>query len=238
MKSISFRGHDLSPYCTAETTLLPLAVAEPKTRTVPGRPGALLVGGAMPPVEIKVKLMLRADRRMDAAELAGARHTLAAWLGGTMGCELVLPEEPGLSYRDCVVTKVKAWDALFEDGCCEVTFTAHDPVAYGELRRVTELSFEVGGTYRTWPVVTVKTQASKTFMVSLDEEDFLTFLDPTVNDDTVVFDCGHDRCLVNGEVSDARVSLSSRFFALEPGHHTLSLRACALVSCEFYERWL
>lgn len=238
MKSITFRGHDFSPYCTAETTLRPLPVVEPKTRNVPGRPGALLVGGAIQAVEIKVKLMLRSDRRMDAAELARMRHVLAGWLGGTAGGELVLPEEPDLSYRDCVVTKVKAWDALFEDGWCDVTFTAHDPVAYGPLRRVTELSFDVGGTCKTWPVVTVKTVASKTFMVSLDEEAFLTFLDPTSNDDTVVFDCGRDRCWVNGEAADARVSLSSRFFALTPGRHTLSLRACSLVSCDFQERWL
>ena len=238
MKSITFRGHDFSPYCTAETTLLPLAVAEPKTRTVPGRPGALLAGGTILPVEIKVKLMLCGDRRMHPLELADVRHKLAAWLGGTVGGELTLPEEPELSYRDCVVTKVKAWDALFEDGCCEVTFTAHDPVAYGKPRRVTDLSFDVGGTWPAWPVVTVRTVASKTFMVALDEEDFLTFLDPTSNDDLVVFDCERERCLVNGEVADARVSLSSRFFSLTPGHHTLSLRACTLVSCEFRERWL
>mgnify|MGYP002516987463 CR=1 FL=1 len=238
MKSITFRGHDLSPYCTAETTLKPLAVSEPKTRTVPGRPGALLVGGSMPPVEIKVKLMMRADRRMDASELAGVRHTLAGWLGGTVGGELVLPEEPGLSYRDCVVTKVRAWDALFEDGCCEVTFTAHDPVAYGELRHVTSSTFDVGGTWVTKPVLTVITKPSNTFLVTLDGERELRLLTSTKTGDIYVFDCSNNRLTVNGEVADERVAVGSDFFSLEPGSHSLSLRNCTLDSIDFHERWL
>ena len=83
MKSIIFRGHDFGEICTARTVLMPLAVAEPKTRSIPGRPGALLFGGKLLPVEIKVRLMLCTDRRMNAAELSEIRHRLAGWLAGT-----------------------------------------------------------------------------------------------------------------------------------------------------------
>lgn len=237
MKSIIFRGHDFGEICTARTTLLPLAVAEPKTRNIPGRPGALLFGGKLLPVEIKVRLMLRTDRRMGTAELSDVRHRLAGWLAGTGGGELVLPEEPELAYRDCVVTDVKAWDALFEGGNCDITFTAHDPVAYGPKRTVTDLTFEVGGVRKTWPVLTVRASASKTFMVLLDDTYHLTFTNPTSNNDIVVFDCQNERAFVNGEPADTRVTFSSQFFGLAPGRHALSLRACTLVSCEFCERW-
>ena len=236
MKSIIFRGHDFGEICTAKTVLPPSICSIPKTRTIPGRPGALLVSGQMQPTEIKVRLMLRSDRRMDAAELSRTRHMLAAWLAEAGS--LVLPEEPDLTYRDCVVTEGVAWDELMEDGACTVTFTVHDPVAYGPLRSVRDLSFTVGGTWATSPVVTVEAVASKTFSISLDGDAILTFLDPTRNGDIVVFDSVAGRVTVNGEVADARMSLTSSFFRMSPGEHALSLRACSLVSCEFHERWL
>ena len=62
---------------------------------------------------------------------------LAAWLAEAGS--LVLPEEPDLTYRDCIVTEGVAWDELMADGACTVTFTVHDPVAYGPLRSVRDL---------------------------------------------------------------------------------------------------
>ena len=110
-------------------------------------------------------------------------------------------------------------------------------MAYGPKRTVTELAFDVGGVRKTWPVLTVKASASKTFMVLLDDTYHLTFTNPTSNNDIVVFDCQNERATVNGEPADTRVTFSSHFFGLTPGRHSLSLRACTLVSCEFYERW-
>lgn len=74
----------------------------------------VLISGQMQPIEIKVRLMLRSDRRMDVAELSRTRHMLAAWLAGDGS--LVLPEEPDLTYCDCVVTEGVTWDELMEDG--------------------------------------------------------------------------------------------------------------------------
>ena len=238
MKSIIYRGHDFAPLVTAETVLAPTPVAEAKTRVIPGRPGALLLGGALVPVEIRVKLMLKMVRRSTAAELSVMRHTLAGWLCGTGGGELVLPEEPELTYRDCVVTEAVAWDALFEDGCCEVVFTAYDPVAWGKKRSVAGARFRVEGTWRTWPVVEVRASASTTFMVERDGKQALALVDPTKNGDVIVFDCGKGTCTINGMPADERVALTSEFFALEPGEHELSLRACELVGCTYRERWL
>lgn len=238
MKSIIFRGHDFAPICTAETVLAPSPVTAAKTRVIPGRPGALLLGGSLEPAEIRVKLMLRITKRSTAEELSVLRHMLAGWLGGVEGGELVLPEEPDLFYLDCLVTEAVAWNALFEDGECEVVFTAYDPVAWGKRRNITSARFRVEGTWRTEPVITVRASASSTFMVRLDDGAALTLAEPTKNGDVVVFDCARKTCTINGVAADAKVSLASDFFWLEPGEHTLGLRACSLVSCDFYERWL
>lgn len=115
-RSLKFDGHDFSSFSTAE---------------VPGRAGAVLLSARIPPKTLRVRLFLDLAEDEDAEGLSALRHEAAAWLASDAGCDFELPGEPGLVYRNAVCTGADAWDALFEDGSCELAFTAFDPVAWG-----------------------------------------------------------------------------------------------------------
>lgn len=153
MSSLTYNGHDLSPYVTAELVEPAGHALSPRALAVPGRPGAALLGCELPPKALKVRLFLDAGVALTAEERSEVRHELYGWLVAPSGAELELPGEPGLSWRDAVVTDASDWDSLFEDGSCELAFTCFDPVAYGDGKSSAASTLTVGGTWATWPVV-------------------------------------------------------------------------------------
>lgn len=147
--SITYCGHDFSPYVTAELVEPCGHVVEPRTLAVPGRAGAALLGGEVPPRVLRVRLFLDSGLQMAGALRASVRHKLYAWLLAPEGGTLVVPGDPGMTYRDAVCTYASEWSSLFEDGCCELAFTCYDPFGYGEVKSTTGLAAVVGGTKPT-----------------------------------------------------------------------------------------
>ena len=176
-RSIVYNGVDFSPWTTAEAVLPAAHGIAAEAAEVPGRAGAVLLSASIPPKPIAVRLFLDLEDDCDAEELAGVRHELAAALASTAGAELELPGEPGLSYRDVLCTDSSMWSRLFEDGGCELSFVALDPIAWGAEKGFEPLAisgaavlggygvrtYGVGGTAPTWPVVEVVAAAGRSW---------------------------------------------------------------------------
>lgn len=244
-RSIKFDGHDFSSFSTAEVVLPAAHGLSVDAAEVPGHAGAVLLSARIPPKTLRVRLFLDLAEDEDAEGLSALRHEAAAWLASDTGCDLELPGEPGLVYRNAVCTGADAWDALFEDGSCELAFTAFDPVAWGQEQEAsaaagsTELSLLVGGTYRTWPTFVMEAAAGDGVVV----EDVGTSACVEVErvflgGEEIVVDCAAGRALVDGAAADADVTLESDFFWLEPGSHELSFTGCTDFTANFTERWL
>lgn len=166
MSSITYNGHDLSEYVTAELVEPAGHALTPRALVMPGRPGAVLLGCELPPRILRVRLFLDAGTSLTAEERSEIRHELYARLVASGGGELELPGEHELAWRDAVVTDASDWDSLLEYGSCEVAFTCFDPVAYGEERASTSSILTVSGTWATWPVVEMTTLAGSSVKVT------------------------------------------------------------------------
>lgn len=244
-RSIKFGGHDFSSFSTAEVMLPAAHGIVVDAAEVPGRAGAVLLSARIPPKTLRVRLFLDLADDEDAEGLSALRHEAASWLVPDAGGDLELPGKPSLVYRDVVCADAGTWDGLFEDGSCELVFTAFDPVAWGQEREAsaaagsTELSLLVGGTYRTWPTFVMEASAGGGVVVEdvgagARVEVERAFL----GGEEVIVDCAAGRAWVDGEAADTDVTLDSDFFWLEPGLHELSFTGCADFTANFTERWL
>ncbi len=238
MSSIVYNGHDFSPYMTAELVEPAGHALSPRTLPVPGRPGAVLLGSELPPRALRVRLFLDAGISLGADERSEIRHELYGWLCAPDGAELELPGEPGLTWRDAVVTDASGWDSLFEDGSCVIELTCFDPVAYGEEKSSAASALTVGGTWATWPVATLTALAGTSVKVAdgsgryvLVERDFSA-------GDEVVVDFAAEAVTVEGADASADVAVESTFFSLDPGAHTLTFSGCSAHTVSWTERWL
>ena len=238
MSALTYNGHDFSEHVTAELMEPAGHALSPRALMVPGRPGAALLGCELPPRVLRVRLFLDAGVTLTAEERSEIRHVLYGWLVAPSGAELELPGEPGLSWRDAVVTDASDWDSLFEDGSCELAFTCFDPVAYGEGKSGAASTLTVGGTWATWPVVTLTALAGSSVKVAdglgryvLVERDFAA-------GDAVLLDFQHEAVTVDGVDASADVAVESTFFSLAPGSHTLAFSGCSAHTVEWVERWL
>lgn len=244
-RSIKFGGHCFSSFSTAEVALPAAHGISVEAAEVPGRAGAVLISARILPKPLHVRLFLDLADDEDAEGLSVLRHEAAAWLASDVGCDLELPGEPSLVYREVICTDASVWDALFEDGSCELVFTAFDPVAWGQEQEVsstgsgTGLSLLVGGTYRTWPAFVMEASVGDGVAVEDSTAGGFVEVERTfLGGEEVVIDCGAGRAWVDGEAADADVTLGSDFFWLEPGSHELSFTGAADFTANFTERWL
>ena len=238
MSSITYNGHDLSKYVTAELVEPAGHALTPRALVMPGRPGAVLLGCELPPRILRVRLFLDAGTSLTAEERSEIRHELYARLVAPGGGELELPGEHGLAWRDAVVTDASDWDSLFEDGSCEVAFTCFDPVAYGEERASASSALTVSGTWATWPVVEMTALAGSSVKVT-DELGRYVLVERTfAAGDEVLLDFQREAVTVGGEDASADVAVESTFFSLDPGAHTLTFSGCLAHTVAWAERWL
>lgn len=238
MSSITYDGHDLSEHATAELVEPAGHALSPRTLAVPGRPGAVLLGSELLPRVFRVRLFLDAGVTLAAEERSAIRHEMYGWLVAPMGAELSLTGEPDLTWRDAVVTGASDWDSLFEDGSCEVEFTCFDPVAYGDGKSSAASTLTVGGTWATWPVVTLTALAGSSVKVA-DGLGRYVLVERTFGaGDVVVMDFAAEGVTVDGVDASADVAVESTFFSLSPGSHTLAFSGCSAHTVEWVERWL
>lgn len=239
MRSIVYCGHDFSELCSAEVVGRSVNALAAEAMAVPGRAGALPVSSRVVPGEVTVRLFLDVGFKADENALAEARHKLSFWLCVPGGGELVLPDEPGHVYHDSMLVDVGEWSKLFSDGQCDVTFMLFDPVAYGQARVERTASFEVGGTWASWPEFRMVASAGDVMRVACPAIGKAIELDYSFSGgETVVIRCEDDAVLIDD--ADARdvVTLGSDFFALELGECALEFSGCSYAETRFVERWL
>lgn len=237
MRSIVYNGADLSEWCSAEVVEKVALPVAPETMVVPGRAGALLVSGRIPPRIVRVRLFVDAGFRPGTSGLADIRHMVCAALCSTTGGALRLPDEPEYEYREVVCTDAGAWSSLFEDGKGEVAFALLDPVAYGLGRSEAGTSFEVGGTWPTWPTFELTATAGSVVQVGCG--DALVRVEHAFSGgEAVHIDCESEGVTIDGTDARADVALSSDFFSLVPGDVTLTFSGCSAHVATFHERWL
>ena len=169
--------------------------------------------------------------------LADIRHRVYSALCSTDGGTLRLPDEPELEYRDAVCTDAGAWSSLFEDGHGDVDFTLLDPVAYGMGRREVGTSFEVGGTWPTWPAFELVATAGAAVQVGCGGK-VVCVEHAFSGGELVSIDCASEGVAIDGVDARADVTLASDFFTLVPSDCTLVFSGCSSHMTAFHERWL
>lgn len=237
MRSIVHNGIDLSEWCSAEVVEKVALPVVPDTMVVPGRAGALLVSGRIPPKLVRVRLFMDAGFRPGTNGLADIRHRVYSALCSTAGGTLRLPDEPEFEYRDAVCTDAGAWLSLFEDGLGEVVFTLLDPVTYGRARSETGAAFEVGGSWPTWPTFELVASAGSAAQVGCGSS-FARVEHAFSGGEAVRIGCEDEGVTVDGIDARVEVTLASDFFSLSPDRCELSFSGCSAHVTAFHERWL
>lgn len=237
MRSIVFNGVDFSEFCSAEVVEKAALPIVANTMAVPGRAGALLGLGVIPPRAVRVWLFMDARYKPGTNGLADIRHRVYSALASTRGGTLRLPDEPELEYRDVVCTDAGAWSSLFEDGHGDVAFALLDPVAYGMERIERGASFEVGGTWPTWPTFVLVASAGSAVQVSYGGR-LVRIEHSFAGGEVVLIDCERDVVAVDGADARADVTLASDLSTFTPGACDLSVTGCASFEVRFRERWL
>ena len=238
MRSIAYCGVDFAAWCSAEVIEGCGHAVEPRTVAVPGKPGAVLLGGEVPPKVLRVRLYWDSLLGLDAAARAKARHEVYAALLAVEGGELVVPGDPEMTYRDAVCTGCGSWSLLFADGVADVEFTCYDPIAYGSQLATESAAFGVGGTWPTWPVVSVVAAAGPAVEVADGDSGAYVLVEQAfVGGEKVVVDFQAETCSVDGVDASASVSIASEFFSLAPGARELVFGGCASHSVSWFERW-
>ena len=238
MRSIIYAGHDFSEYCTAEVMSRSANPIIAEAMEIPGRAGAMLVTGYVPPVDVTVRLFLDPGFSPDVVEMAEIRHKLSFWLCAPGGGELVLPDDPERTYRDALLVSAGAWHELFSDGQCEIMFTLFDPIAYGAQRVERIGRFDVGGTWPTLPEFRLVANAGSQVRVAHPALGRAIVVDyEFAGGEAVVIDCADESVRIND--ADARdcVALGSDFFSLDPGDRILSIIGCSYYEVRFTEKW-
>ena len=237
MRSIVYNGVDLSDFCSAEVIEKVALPVVPETVVVPGRVGALLISGCVPPRLVRVRLFMDVGYKPGVNGLADIRHKVNSALCSACGGTLRLPDEPEYEYRDAVCTDAGSWSSLFEDGHGEVSFMLLDPAAYGRTRTEAGTSFEVGGSWPTWPTFELIASSGSAIQVSNGGE--LVRIEHAFSGGEVVrVDCENEGATIDGIDARADVTLSSDFFPLTPGSCELSFTGCTSHVTSFHERWL
>lgn len=168
MSSITYNGHGFGGYVSAELVEPVAHVLAPETARVPGRPGLVLLSAEVEPLELRVRLFMDAPDALTMTQRSEVRRTLRAWLLSTEGAELVMPGEPTLTWHDALCMGVSDWSSLFAEGSALATFECLDPIAYGASASSAAGSFDVGGTWPTWPTMLIVASAGSSVKVADD----------------------------------------------------------------------
>lgn len=238
MRSIVYAGNDFSEICSAEVIERAANPIIAEAMAVPGRAGALLVSGYIPPVDVRVRLFMDMGYNPGFTGMAQMRGKVRRWLSWPGGGSLVLPDDPEIEYRDAMLVGASDWSNLFEAGECTLTFTLFDPIGWGAERVERTSRFEVGGDWPTLPEFRVVAAAGSYLQVSLPSAGRGIRVDyDFAGGEAVVIDCQGETVLIDDADARGCVALASDFFALEPGDAIVSTSNCTYVETRFSERW-
>lgn len=238
---VTFDGHDLTEYCVVSDLDNPLLPREVETVDVPGRDGSIYVGTKLSPRTIGMTLTVRGAT--DVARQEAARE-LASILAVSEPKPLDLGIDGGIYYM--------AMPVADDDGeryrnatRYAVEFRVPDPVGYGDEVTVTvpsggSVTFEVGGTYPTKPLVSASAAANGSggyWRLRLEDGSYLIATIPSgVSTAPVVADCHAPWLKVNGNV--VMLDAYADWLVLTPGEHTIEMAGTGAATVKYRERWL
>ena len=238
---VVFDGFELSRHFAISNLkegLLPRSIA---TTEVPGRDGSIFTGATLMAKTIGMTLTTLAktvEGRQSEARM------LAAILAVDEPKPLRLSIDNGLYYMAIPSSEGEA--ARYRNATVfEVSFLVPDPVMYGTGKVVTvpsggSVTFEVGGTYPTKPVVSAPAAANGSggfWRVRMEDGSYLLATIPNgVSTAPVVADCEARTLRVNNDV--ALLVPSADWLTLSPGEHTLEMTGTGAATVTFTERWL
>ena len=218
--------------------LLPRTI---KTVEVPGRDGSLFTGVTLTEKTIGMTLTTLAKT---VEERQAAARMLAAILAVDEPKPLLLSIDNGLYRMAIPSTDIEA--ARYRNATAfEVSFVVPDPVMYGVEKVITvpsggSVTFEVGGTYPTRPVVSASAAANGGngfWRVRLEDGSYLLATIPDgVSTAPVIADCEARTLMVNSSV--ALLVPSADWLKFSPGQHTLEMTGTGAATVTFTERWL
>ena len=110
-------------------------------------------------------------------------------------------------------------------------------MAYGRARSETGTSFEVGGSWPTWPTFELVASAGPAVQVSCGDS-FVRMERTFSGGEVVRIDCEGEGVTIDGADARAYVTLASDFFSLSPCCCDLSFAGCSSHVTSFRERWL
>jgi|GEM_PF-698842 len=234
-----YNGFDFAPWFdTRLVTRSLLPEYEIATRDVPGQPGSRFMRAELKPLTIDVAAAWRAR---PADDMAALRRLMASRLLCLKEAELWLDDERHLGLRYmAVLTSPGALDTLWHTGEATLTFTAYDPVAYGAEGRATvsgTSGVQAGGTFRTYPTVTVRPGGSTSALrlTNMGTGEFVQIDKAVTASSAVVIDMAAPQATVDG--SPAPVTFESDFFPLEPGANSLKLSS-GTATVQWTERYV
>lgn len=238
---VNFDGFELTSIFAVSDlrqSLLPRSV---KTMDVPGRDGSAYAGVTLSARTISMTLTALGRT---AEERQAASRVLASLLAVDEPRPLSVSIDGGL-YHMAVPSSAGEGSRYRNATTFDVTFTAPDPVAYGTERSVTvpsggSVTFDVGGTYPTMPVVSASAAANGGdgyWRVRMEDGSYLLATIPDgVSTAPVVADCEERVLKVNDSV--ALLVPSADWLVLEPGQHTMEMTGTGAATVTFRERWL
>lgn len=204
------------------------------TIDVPGRDGAILGSTTLSPIDITMTLT---HISADPAERFSAFSELASKLNVSNPTALYISAYPSAHYM--VVPNGGDLTRYVGAESFELTFTALDPVMYGDIPfGWVGTSTSVGGNYPTSPTITVESAVASdgVFGISVNGG---TFDIPIGNalSHTIVIKSGNRTVTVDG--SNVLPTLASDWPLLNPGSNTISITSgSGSVRGQYVERWL
>lgn len=239
--TVTFNGTTLTNSYTVSDLRRSLLPRNLGSETVPGADGALFTGATIGTRTVTMTLTVR-------AATAAARETAARTLASTLDVDepkpLSISIDGGL-YLMAMPESGGDADRYRHATSFQVTFTAFDPVMYGEERTYTvpsggSVSVTVAGTYPTMPTITaasaVRNSTLGQWRITLDNGDYLAATLPTANATAVTADCAKRVLTVAGNV--ALMPPDGDWLVLTPGTHTLTMSGTGAATVKFRERWL
>ena len=242
MRTQVFYGNvELTRWCIVSSLRRPPLVREASSEQVPGRDGAILTGVRTLPSETVLTLTVKGGTDEDRQD---ALRSLKAALATDEPQRLAISIDNGI-YQMALATFDGEITRYENASQFDVTFTAFDPISYGEQRTITvpssgSVSFNVGGTYPTMPLISAPEAANGAGgFWKLAKEDG-TYVIATVPDGLssapVVVDCAKRTLTVNS--TSALLQPAADWLVLEPGDHTLTMTGTGAATVTFDERWM
>lgn len=240
---VLFGDAQLTDYCVVSDIRESLAPMTIRTTDVPGRDGAMFLGAALAPKDVKMTLTLRKGHPYNDINMA--RQIIADILSRRNEGRLVI-ETDGGRYRNAVCTAAGEIKRYRNGVSFDVTFRVSDPVYYGTSRTVIvpsggSLNFATTGTYPTLPTISVPSASNGSggFWRLTDERgNYVQATIPSgVATAPVGIDCANRVMRVNNQVQV--LPLGADWLVLNPGsNHTLTMTGTGAAYVTYTERWV